>query len=746
MEERPSAFYKNSSEHLADEFEKLDALLSLQVLRFREAHHTDNGDAFARFYIGEEEVDRVMGKQPGGKKEPGLSASIEHVQNLRERISERVEGSVKAGVYLPFLKLSRLFQLSSFEMDILLVCLAPELDLKYEKLYAYLQDDITKKSPTVNLILDLLCPTGEERSNARVCFSELAPLLKYRLLTFTGGTGERPLITRSLKLDDRIVNFLLEQDGMSKELASVGELIVPARDWSYLLMENDLIQRLKRLPEAFNENRGTNIIFYLEGPYGAGKKSLAEAFCFQMKLLLFVIDISELTAGKSQPDIEETVDRLFREAPLQSAAVYIEHFDRLMPGNARETQDIRTQNAVVRAIEEFSFITFMAGEIPWNPPPRLKRQPVVKIEVPIPSFRSRKQLWEQSLNSGCPLSPDVDIGELASKFKFTGGQIQDAAAEAKYSAVMRGTFLDKGLTMDDLYRGCHAQTNHHLSKMARKITPHYSWSDIVLPADKFQQLREMCNYVKYRHVVYGDWGFDKKISLGKGLNILFSGPSGTGKTMAAEIIANELGLDFYKIDLSCVVSKYIGETEKNLAAIFKEAETANAVLFFDEADAIFGKRSEVKDSHDRYANIEINYLLQKMEEHEGIVILATNFRTNIDEAFTRRMHFSLDFTFPDREYRLDIWRKIFPVETPKSSDIDFEFLAKRFTTSGGNIRNIALNAAFLAADNSGKVNMEHIVYSTKREYRKMGKLCTQSEFGKYYDLVMGQDAGKGELQ
>jgi SpoVK/Ycf46/Vps4 family AAA+-type ATPase len=298
--------------------------------------------------------------------------------------------------------------------------------------------------------------------------------------------------------------------------------------------------------------------------------------------------------------------------------------------------------------------------------------------------------------------------------------------------------------MVDLYRGCRAQTNQNLSKMAQKITPHYTWPDIVLPPDKLQQLKEMCNYVKYRHVVYNEWGFDRKISLGKGLNVLFSGPSGTGKTMAAEILANELNLDFYKIDLSCVVSKYIGETEKNLAGIFKEAETANAVLFFDEADALFGKRSEVKDSHDRYANIEINYLLQKMEEHEGIVILATNFRKNIDEAFTRRMHFSLEFPFPDEEYRLNIWQKMFPAETPKSPDIDYEFLAKGLEISGGSIKNIALNSAFLAADNSRKVDMAHIIRATKREYQKMGKLCSRSEFGKYYHLVVREPGGANE--
>jgi SpoVK/Ycf46/Vps4 family AAA+-type ATPase len=236
-------------------------------------------------------------------------------------------------------------------------------------------------------------------------------------------------------------------------------------------------------------------------------------------------------------------------------------------------------------------------------------------------------------------------------------------------------------------------------------------------------------------VVYYDWGFDDKLSLGKGLNVLFSGPSGTGKTMAAEVIASELSLDLYKIDLSMIVSKYIGETEKNLNRIFKEAEQSNAILFFDEADALFGKRSEVQDSHDRYANIEISYLLQKMEENEGIVILASNLSQNIDDAFLRRMHFTVEFPFPEEEYRYKIWKSLFPVEAPLSGDIDYEFLAKRFKLSGGNIKNIVVNSAFLAAENSGVIAMDDVINAAKREFQKIGKVCSQSEFGKYYGLI-----------
>ncbi|MCK4819362.1 ATP-binding protein, partial [bacterium] len=336
---------------------------------------------------------------------------------------------------------------------------------------------------------------------------------------------------------------------------------------------------------------------------------------------------------------------------LQPAAIYLEHLDTLFKEDLKE---IHYLNILVTAIEEFSFVTFLAGEKPWNPREILKKDAFIRLDIPLPTYSIRKRMWESSLDTIQPLSLDVNTDALANKFRFTGGQIQDAIADARNIALMRDSGDNFKITSSDFYQSCRAQSNQKLSEMARKIKPHYSWADIVLPSDKLQQLKEICNYVKYRQRVYEDWGFDKKISLGKGLNILFSGPSGTGKTMAAEIIANELKLELYKIDLSCVVSKYIGETEKNLSKIFKEAETSNAVLFFDEADALFGKRSEVKDSHDRYANIEINYLLQKMEEHKGIAILASNFRKNIDEAFTRRMHFTVDFPFPDEEYRLRI--------------------------------------------------------------------------------------------
>ena len=277
------------------------------------------------------------------------------------------------------------------------------------------------------------------------------------------------------------------------------------------------------------------------------------------------------------------------------------------------------------------------------------------------------------------------------------------------------------ITAADLSAACRAQSSPKLGSLARKIEPKHTWDEIVLPQDSFAQLRELCEQARWRHRVYGEWGFDRKLSLGKGLNALFSGPPGTGKTMAAEVIAGELQLDLYRIDLSQVVSKYIGETEKNLHQIFLEAEAAQAILFFDEADALFGKRSEVKDAHDRYANIEVGYLLQKMEEYEGVAILATNLSRHIDDAFLRRMHFIIEFPFPDLQYRRQIWQGVFPRETPLADEVDFDVLAREIKLAGGNIKNIALAAAFYTAGNGQIVQMPHLWQAARREHQKLGR-------------------------
>jgi SpoVK/Ycf46/Vps4 family AAA+-type ATPase len=276
-----------------------------------------------------------------------------------------------------------------------------------------------------------------------------------------------------------------------------------------------------------------------------------------------------------------------------------------------------------------------------------------------------------------------------------------------------------------LYAACRQHSNQKLGELAAKIEPHCGWGDLILPVASVAQLKEICSQVKQRQRVFSEWGFAQKVTYGKGLSVLFAGPPGTGKTLAAAVLAHELQVALYKVDLSGVVSKYIGETEKNLSKIFQEAETSNALLFFDEADALFGKRTEVSDAHDRYANIETSYLLQKMEEYEGIVILATNLRENMDEAFTRRLRFIVEFPFPDEASRLQIWQSHFPQAAPLSEEIDFAYLSRQFKIAGGSIKNIVLNSAFLAAQNGGVIGMEHILHGVRQEFEKMGKLWNE---------------------
>jgi SpoVK/Ycf46/Vps4 family AAA+-type ATPase len=771
MNQRSTASYRNGREHLAHELLKLDALLHLKVLERKQRKRagdtktgkftTANMDIFKGLYIPEEEIERITGStdthdETGDVKQKTL---IDHINRLREALSKKIDKSLKAGIHLPFYHLASVFHLNLFELDILLMCLAPLLDVKYEKLYSYLQDDVTRKFPTVNLILDILCGNGNPagRIDAQSFFLDQSPLFRYGLVTFIGSGDHQsePLISRCLKLDDRIANFLLGFNVMDAGLSSFARIIKPTTGWASLVMEDEFKERLIRLSgdysadvgkksrenkrEAVVSGESMRLVFYLKGPYGVGKKSAAEAFCHQLGLPLLIVDTPALSrfTKNSVSQFEKTLKQLFRESLLQTAVVYIEGFDRAAGNDDGVGRDFFQegfhQELIIRAVEEFSFIAFLAGEKQWHPRGRFRNLKFISLEFSLPAYPLRRRLWEQYLQ----LPGEIDIDGIAGKFHFTAGQIRDAAAEAgNLAAVRRSRRNDNdGITMEDLYRGCRSQSNRKLSEMALKIEPRYTWSDIVLPADELLQLKEIRNCVKYRHVVYSDWGFDKKLSLGKGLNVLFSGPSGTGKTMAAEVIANELRLDLYKIDLSCVVSKYIGETEKNLAGIFREAETANALLFFDEADALFGKRSEVKDSHDRYANIEIGFLLQRMEEYEGVVILATNMKKNMDEAFVRRMHFTVDFLFPDENSRLRIWQDIFPKETPLDKSIDFGYFSKSFNISGGNIKNIALAAAFYAADDGMAVTMEHMVQACKREFQKMGKLCLKSDFGDYYDLI-----------
>lgn len=752
-------FYRNSYEHLQEELARIGELIWL-FLGKAGVEAGENGQNFAGLYISDTEANSILEAVCCGSEAFwAQELKSDEIEALEKTISTKKSESLKRGIELRLHTLSELFSLTTFETDVLLIALAPEFDGRFSKLYAYLQNDMAKKQLSVGILLDLLCAGREEKLEAREYFSPSAPLMGNRLISLVGdGTDANPpLLSKFVKLDERIAAFLLNSDEIDPKISRFSTLVKTERSFDDLIVpdeqKNCLLEAVKRIIEE-----DSRIMFFFYGPSGTGKKLAAEVCCREIGVNLLLTD-----AGAFPKRTEgEALNLILREALLQKGAVFIENFDALW-GRNQQGQDLDSGLSdsdpcygtcgsgssgldfsksgffgsglfsLVRALDSFPGPVFLSADQLWEPGSALKNNTFISCAFPLPAFSERKRLWKMCLENCENSVEEADIEDLASRFKLSGGQIQDVVSTAQGFAALRG-WNKAVLSTEDLYRACRNRSSLKLNSLARKINPRRKWEDLVLAAPVKEQLEEICAFVRHKETVYSEWGFDKKLSLGKGLNILFAGPSGTGKTLAAEIIAGEVGLDLYKIDISGIVSKYIGETEKNLKKIFGEAEIGNAILFFDEADALFGKRSEVNDSHDRYANIEVNYLLQQMEEHEGIIILASNYKRNLDDAFLRRLQFAVEFPIPDEASRKEIWTGMFPEKARLGEKVDFNFLSK-FKLTGGNIKNIALLSAVLAAEDSGIIGMKEILRALKREFQKMGKICTPADFGAYYELV-----------
>jgi ATP-dependent 26S proteasome regulatory subunit len=678
-------------------------------------------------YISGSEVDRLVGD---AVENPAGAELDEKASAIRAAIEARKAAS--AGVRLALPHLSETFRLTPFEERVVLAVLAPELDGRFGVLYAYLQNDMGRRRPGADLIQRILCNSPEERMASLEVFSHEGTLFRLRLLRAVEKSDE-PARDWPLAVDEPILSVLSGRTSLLPEMAAVLQVLAPEQELGALRWPAEVRQQLLALVVHFLEtgmDSSSRLILHFYGPSGSGKRALAAALSKEVGIPILRLDLREAAARFE--NFEAGLRTLFRQALLHQSALFLENFDVLTGDDERR---IMQRKALRRAIDEFAWLLFLGTEESWAAGGFFDPHWYTAFEVPVPGLVERRALWD-TIATAYPLRFDTDVNwaDLATKFRVTPGQMKAALVAASGLARLRNP-KDVMITSADLHRGLYAQSNQKLSTLCRKLKPRYAWNDIILPPNAMGQLREVCAQIRHRETVYAEWGFDRRLSLGKGLCALFSGQSGVGKTMAVEVIANDLFLDVFKIDLSTVVSKYIGETEKNLARVFEEAESSNAILFFDEADALFGKRSEVKDAHDRYANIEINYLLQRMEEFEGLVILATNLRKNIDDGFFRRMQFVVDFPFPDVAHRYRIWQLHFPAEAP-SAEIDFGFLAERFNLSGGNIKNIVVNAAFLAAQNGRVIRMEHLVHATRREYEKMGRFCTENDFAPYHMAVL----------
>ncbi|WP_328836941.1 ATP-binding protein [Streptomyces europaeiscabiei] len=648
-----------------------------ELVAQRSAGDPTAGDPLRGLYVSEEGVRHLLGPSAG---------SYAPVFEDFEAAEAAPDG--------PLERLAARLGLTELDTRILLIALAPDLDRSYEQLYGYLNDDVSRRRATVGLALDL-CGLPAHLAQARARFLPSAPLSALGLLTVE--EPERPFLGRTLRVPDRLVAHLLGDDTLDAGLVGPVRPLAPppypaahSPSSSPSSVEDSgftarLAARLAAAPVTVHlrEHReGDGLMRASAALRAAG----VEALHFTPP------------ADGAEPDV--LLPRLLREARLRGCAIVVSPLPE-KPG------------PLFRALTAADVSVLFTGAQPYDPH-WCDRDPLV-LDVPRPPSGA-VDAWSAALGAGSQ-GPGFDLAATVAPYRLGGDRIARAARAAVDLAAFDGTEV----TAAHLRLAARLQSASGLERHARRIRPDVGWGDLVLPDKPLAQLRELALRARHRDRVLGDWRLSAGGGRGHGVLGLFAGESGTGKTLSAEVVAAELGLDLYVVQLSSIVDKYVGETEKNLERIFTEADRTDAVLLFDEADAVFGKRSEVKDSHDKYANMESAYLLQRLESFDGIALLTTNLRANIDEAFTRRLDLVVDFPFPDAAQRLALWRHSLAA-VPRADDIDPAAVARDFELAGGSIRSAVVTAAYAAAGRAGSVTTADLREGAEREYRKAGRL------------------------
>jgi Winged helix domain, variant/ATPase family associated with various cellular activities (AAA) len=733
--------YSSIWECLEDQLRALDLALLAEVHTFESTTWDEGVQRLQGLAISPEEVRALLQKSGTGPAPARIGELRRRHLRLAEAMAQRMTASAGRPDAPPFVRLAERFELNPFEQFCITATLALEIDRnKYGKAYSLLQDDVTRKQPSVELLLRLYDGFNQrERWEGTRAFDSSAPLRRWNLLRLAAREAGDPATAfgRRVELDDRIARYLLALGDLGPQLEDVAAV----GGWDAAALQTPPDQRIEdRLAALVADPPGSGggpsrLVVHVHGRSGAGRRSLIAAVCRRRALRLIRIDAGRLLALPAAA-FDETLLMLAREPLLENAALCLENVDPLLSGEASPAQALMT---AIETLRGTASVLFLLGQRRWLPESLARGGALHSVGLELPDAAEARRRWAAALAQDelDPTAGGVEhvARELGGRFALSPGQIQDAVAAARLRAQWRDAA--HGVTLADLYQGCRDQCGHRLATLARQVTTGFGWDDLIVPVTQRNQLRELEMAIRNLRGVLDDWNFESRLPYGRGITALFSGPSGTGKTMAAGILARELGLDLYQIDLSRVVSKYIGETERNLDRIFEEAENANAMLFFDEADALFGKRSAIKDAHDRYANIEVAYLLQKMEEREGVTILATNLRANIDEAFLRRIRFVVEFPLPEHAQRLEIWRGSLPKEVRLAADVDLAALASRFRLSGGSIVNISLAAASLAYAPGGVIGMKHLLHATKRELQKLGMQYHESDFAPELTVVSG---------
>ncbi|MEU5308028.1 ATP-binding protein [Streptomyces sp. NPDC021562] len=646
-------------------------LARLAGLRERTAalvEHRSAGDPTATdplrgLYLSEEAVRHLLSPAPEPAELPSLG------EDFPDRLAE----------------LATRLRLTHLDAAILLIALAPDLDRTFEPLYGYLNDDVGRRRATTGLALDLY-GVPAHLAAARARFHPTAPLTALGLLTVE--EPERPFLSRSLRIPDRVLAHLLGDDTPAPELS--GLLREPSYDEFAADRDDSGAEFVRRL--AGWAGGGAGFVYLRERREGEGLGCAVAA-----------LRHAGTAAWRCTAATEEQVPGLLLEARLSGRALLVE-------AGADPGPLVRALGTAAGDVT-----VLLTAAHPYDPQWCDRRDPLV-LEVP-----SRQASALDAWAAALPADPGFDLATTVAPYHLGGDRLARAARAAQDLAAFDGTPLAAG----HLRLAARQQSASGLEQHARRIRPAVDWRDLVLPERPLTELRELALRARHRDRVLGDWRLSAGGGRGRGVLGLFAGESGTGKTLSAEVVAAELGLDLYVVQLSSVVDKYVGETEKNLERIFTEADRTDAVLLFDEADAVFGKRSEVKDAHDRYANLESAYLLQRLEAFNGIALLTTNLRANIDEAFTRRLDLVIDFPFPDEEQRLALWHHGL-AHVPSEEDMDLRPLARDFELAGGSIRSAVVTAAYLAAGRAERVSAADLLEGARREYRKAGRLVPGS--------------------
>jgi hypothetical protein len=664
----------------------------------RRAVDPDPNDRFRGLYISDAQVDQLLtGRVP---IDEGPVPELEQALARLEARADLAEGS---GADLRLRRLTASFGLDRLEVEILLIALAPDLDPRFERLYAYLHDDVSRRRASAGLALELGASSGPDPASGGVERTRLgttARLVRGGLVLVE--EPERPFLTRSLRVPDRVTGQLLGDDRAE-----------PAIEALILDVEGAAVGTIDRLTRSIRSS--ARLIYVRERTASVGRAWVTAALA-EVRLPVLGLDLARITAGD---DAVELATSAVREARLRGAAILAGPIEAI----------IERGPSAIRTFAEAPCPVVLLGQRSWDP--AWSRDVPVVLEAPLLALAERRAAWQVALERAAVDRADLDPASATAGFRLDPEQVRRAALAARQIAAADG----RPVEIDDLTAGARAQNAGGLERLARRVAPTAGWGDLILPPDTLGQLTELTVRARHRELVLGEWAMGGAAARGTGMTALFAGDSGTGKTLSAEIVAADLGLDLYVIDLATVVDKYIGETEKNLDRIFDEADRVNGVLLFDEADALFGKRSEVKDARDRYANVEIAYLLQRMERFDGLAILTTNLRANLDEAFLRRLDMIVDFPMPDDLDRLRLWERHLPPVLARADDVDLGFLARAFKLSGGNIRNVCLAAAFLTAADRRPLTMSDLILATDREYQKLGRLAHEAEFGDYFELL-----------